>query len=107
MKTKTNEEKMKTKVVDAKERPVLVTTLHKGVFFGYAIETKGSTIDLKRARMCVYWTSDLRGVVGLAVIGPGSGCKISPSADMEIRDITAVMEVLEKAVVNWEKGLWS
>jgi len=32
-----------------KERAVLVTTAHRGVFFGYATKTDGETIDLKRA----------------------------------------------------------
>lgn len=36
------------------ERAVLVTTAHRGVFFGYAKDTTGPTINLSRARMCVY-----------------------------------------------------
>ncbi len=39
------------------ERPVLVTTEYRGVFFGYAADTKGDTIILKRARNCIYWPS--------------------------------------------------
>ena len=33
------------------ERPVIVTTEHRGVFFGYATDTSGDAIYLKRARM--------------------------------------------------------
>ena len=90
----------------AKERAVLVTTAHKGVFFGYATETGGTTIKLRAARLCVYWTSDLRGFMGLASAGPSSGCRIGPPADIELRDITAVVEVSDAATANWEKGQW-
>ena len=31
----------------AKSRPVLVTTVHRGVFFGYATDTSGDTIKLE------------------------------------------------------------
>lgn len=37
------------------ERAALVTTLHKGVFFGYATNTDGKTIKLRAARCCIYW----------------------------------------------------
>jgi hypothetical protein len=50
----------------ATERAVMVTTQHRGVFFGYATDTTGEAISLKRARMAVYWVADLRGVLGLA-----------------------------------------
>ncbi len=89
------------------ERPVLVTTAHKGVFFGYATETSGTTIKLSRARLCVYWTTDLRGFMGLASYGPSANCKIGPAADIELRDITSVTEVSKEAVAKWEKAPWA
>ena len=88
------------------ERPVLVTTAHRGVFFGYATKTDGETIILKRARLCVYWSSDLRGFMGLASAGPGSGCKIGPAADIELRAITAAVAVSPEAVKRWEAAPW-
>lgn len=91
----------------AKDRAVLVTTQHKGVFFGYATETGGSTIKLLRARMCVYWSSDLRGILGLASAGPNKNCKVGPACDMELRDITMVAECTPEAVVKWEASPWS
>ncbi len=89
-----------------KERPVVVTTAHRGVFFGYATETTGPTIQLKRSRLCVYWSPDLRGFMGLAAKGPSASCKIGPAADIELRDITAVLEVTPEAVAAWEKAPW-
>jgi len=89
------------------ERPVIVTTKHRGVFFGYARETSGETINLRAARLCVYWSADLRGFMGLASSGPNTSCKIGPAADIELRDITSVIEVSEAAVKNWEKAPWN
>jgi hypothetical protein len=89
------------------ERPVLVTTKHRGVFFGYTKGTGGETIKLRSARLCVYWTADLRGFMGLASHGPNEHCKIGPAADIELRDVTAVVEVSEAAAKNWEKAPWS
>jgi hypothetical protein len=90
-----------------KERAVLVTTSHRGVFFGYAAETSGETISLRAARLCVYWSADLRGFMGLASHGPNGNCKIGPAANIELRDITAVVEVSPAAAEKWEKAPWS
>ena len=90
----------------AKERAVIVTTAHRGVFFGYATKTDGETIDLKRARLCVYWTSDLRGFMGLAANGPSSSCRVGPAADITLRAITSVVVVSPEAVAKWESAPW-
>jgi hypothetical protein len=91
-----------------KDKALLVTTAHKGVFFGYGNPSDGATIELTKARMCVYWDSALRGVMGLAATGPNGNCKIGPAVDkITIRDVTMVAECSENAVTNWEKGLWS
>lgn len=90
-----------------KERAVLVTTAHRGVFFGYATDTEGTTIKLRAGRLCVYWTTDLRGFMGLASHGPSKGCKIGPAADIELRDITSVSEVSPAAIERWENAPWS
>jgi len=83
------------------ERPVIVTTAHRGVFFGYATDTDGETITLKRSRICLYWSADLRGFMGLASIGPNSSCKIGAVADIALRSITSVMEVTPEAEAKW------
>ena len=90
-----------------KERAVLVTTAHRGVFFGYAKETGGEVIKLRAARMCVYWSSDLRGFMGLASHEPNQNCKIGPAADIELRAITSVTEVSPAAAEKWEKAPWA
>ena len=89
------------------ERPVLVTTEFRGVFFGYATETSGETIHLKRARLCVYWGNDLRGFMGLAANGPSNSCRIGPPADIELRKVTSISEVSPEAEKKWLAGSWA
>ena len=92
---------------NGKEKAVLVTTSHKGVFFGYAKDTSGKTIKLRAARNCIYWPSDQKGFLGLASTGPVAGARIGPAADLELRDITAVVDCTAVAVKAWEKAPWS
>jgi len=82
-------------------RAVVVTTRYRGVFFGYADKTDGKTIKLKDARLCIYWTSDMGGFMGLASKGPSSTCKIGPPADIELRGITSVVECTPDAEQKW------
>jgi len=90
-----------------KERAVVVTTQHRGVFFGYAGDTGGAIIKLRAARNCISWTSDIRGFMGLAATGPSKSCKIGPAADIELRDITSVIACTDDAVKAWESAPWS
>ena len=90
-----------------KERYVMVTTEHRGVFAGFASDTSGEVIALRQARNCIYWSSSLKGFLGLASDGPDSSCKIGPTADIELRKITAVVEVTPEAQAKWEKAPWS
>jgi len=88
--------------------PVLVTTAHRGVFFGYAVgSTAGKTIKLKRARCCIYWPRENKGFLGLANTGPAKGARIGPPANIELRDITCVAECTPEAVAAWEAAPWS
>lgn len=95
--------------VSNSERAVLVTTTHRGVFFGYAAETSDlpKSISLRKARNCIYWPSENKGFIGLATSGPVSGAKIGPAADVQLFDITSVVECTEDAVAKWEKAPWS
>lgn len=84
-----------------KQRPVIICTEFKGVFFGYADDTSGDIVQLKNARMAIYWGTT-RGVMQLAETGPTPSSKISARADIEVRKITAVFEVKDDAVKAWE-----
>ena len=83
-------------------KAVVVTTAHRGVFYGRARETSGETIRLTGARLCIYWSADVRGFMGLAAGGPTSGCKIGPRATITLRNITSVLECSEAAEAAWE-----
>lgn len=89
------------------ERAVVVTTQHRGVFFGYASEVDGEIIKLRDARNCIYWSSDVKGFMGLAATGPNKSCKIGPAANISLRDITGVIECTPDAVTAWENAPWS
>lgn len=82
-------------------RPVLVTTAHRGVFFGYATETGGDSIKLHRARMGIHWGTT-RGLMELCETGPTSRSKISARAEIDLRNVTAVFEVTAAAAEAWE-----
>ena len=88
---------MKTKT----KRAVIVTTEYRGVFFGFSDDTTGDTIALSNARMAISWGTT-NGLFELAERGPNAKSKISAKADIEIRKITAVLEVTEAALAAWQ-----
>ena len=88
------------------ERAVVVTTAHRGVFFGYASDTDGDQIVLNRSRLCVYWSADVKGFMGLAANGPTKSCLIGPPATITLRNITAVLECTPEAAKAWESATW-
>ena len=96
----------KRKIGKAKELAVLVTTAHRGVFFGYAVDTGGATIALRAARCCLYWPASNKGFLGLAAYGPMSGARVGPAADIEVRDVTCVAACTAAAVVAGEAAPW-
>lgn len=103
--------KVPVKKVSAKQatvdRPVLVTTEHRGVFFGYSSYKSGSEILLKKIRNCLYWDSTVKGFIGLAVTGPTSSCRVGPAGESaNLTGVTGVFDCSPQAVENWEKSPW-
>jgi hypothetical protein len=97
----------KAKASNGKGIPLVVTTAHRGVFFGYGKPTTDSEIRLTEARMCVYWSAAMRGVLGLATVGPDKDCKIGFAVPvLTLRDVTSITEVSPEAVAKWEQGPW-
>jgi hypothetical protein len=93
----------------AKEKAVMVTTEFRGVFFGYMTDmAKDGSVVLKRAQNCVYWSSDVKGFMGLAATGPTENCKVGPAVpSITLNKITAVVEVEPKAEEAWLKSPWN
>ena len=89
------------------ELAVVVTTSHRGVFFGYSNDVTGDKIDLRAARNCLSWSSDVKGFMGLAATGPSKNCRVGPAADIQVRDITSVMKCSPEATAAWEGAPWS
>jgi hypothetical protein len=87
-----------------KNKPVLVTTEFRGVFFGYVKDEKKlpDEITLTDVRNCIYWSSDVGGFLGLASNGPTSGCKIGAKVpELRLFKITSVTPVSEEAAKKW------
>lgn len=88
------------------DRLVLVCTRYKGVFVGWATpdaKVTDPSIRLRGARMAMYWGTT-RGVMELAHTGPTPQSKISAPADIEISDLTAIMDVTPEARAAWERA---
>jgi hypothetical protein len=90
-----------------KERAVLVTTQHRGVFFGYTSDADDApVVHLRAGRNVVYWPTSNRGFMGLASMGPQSGARVGPAADIAVRDITSMALVTDEAVKLFEAAPW-
>lgn len=97
---------MAKRATTSKERAVVVTTAHRGVFFGYAKDTSGAIVRLRAARCCLYWPVENKGFIGLASMGPVKGSRVGPAADIELRDITSVIACTPDAAKAWEVAPW-
>lgn len=90
-------------------RPVLVTTAHRGVFFGYLVgDAAKEKVVINRARNVTYWDTATKSFLGLAASGPTKACKVSAAAGAEstLFDITGVFVCTEDAVKAFEEGPW-
>ena len=89
-------------------KPVLVTTEFRGVFFGYVngkADKLPAKVMLKKARNCIYWSSDCGGFLGLASDGPTKECRIGKQVpELTLYKITSISPVTDKAVEAWEKA---
>lgn len=85
------------------KRAVIVTTTFRGIFFGYV---EGPTlgkdpIQLKGARMAIYWGTT-QGFMQLANTGPTPKSRISARADVEVRNVTSILDCTPEAIEAWE-----
>jgi hypothetical protein len=91
------------------QQPVMVTTEFRGVFFGYMDEPPANgSVTIKQARNCVYWSSEVKGFMGLAANGPTKNCKVGPAVpSITLNKVTAVVEVSPSAAEKWESSPWN
>ena len=90
---------------------VLITTdsTKRGVFMGFIdpADADKETLTAEEVRMAVYWSTDVRGVVGLASKGPTKSCKISGAAKRAVlKGVTATLEISDEALKAWRKEPW-
>lgn len=100
------EDQMKNKVA------VLITTdtTKRGVFMGFIDpgDADKETLEAEEVRMAVYWSADVRGVIGLAATGPTKNCKITAAAKRAVlKGVTATLEISEEALKAWRKEPWA
>lgn len=87
--------------------PVLVTTAHRGVFFGWLdpAESNARSIWLDKCRNCIFWAASVGGFLGLAKTGPDDQCRIGAEAPrVLLHDITSVSMVTDAAAEAWAKA---
>lgn len=86
-------------------RSILVTTAHRGVFFGEVpddYDLTQTTMRLENARCAIYWATT-KGVAELAAQGPNENSRIGSVATIAaLHDITAVWECTPEAVEKWK-----
>jgi len=90
-----------------KKRMVVVTTNkdRRGVFFGEleAYDEKAETVSLNNAQMAIYWSSETKGVLGLASIGPQVGSRITPIVPkISLNGVTSVIDCTPEAQKQWK-----
>lgn len=81
---------------------VLVTTKHRGVFFGTLDAREGDLVTLENAR-CAIRFGTTEGFLELAKTGPTVSSKIGATAPkIELYDVTSITEVTPEAATAWE-----
>ena len=85
-------------------RYVIICTEYKGVFAGFATDTSGDVVTLEEARCAIYWATT-KGIFELAADGPNKQSKIGAVAPrIELRKITAVIDVTPAAQQKWQEA---
>lgn len=96
---------------EKKPRAVLVTTAHRGVFFGFTTDDpktalKSKIIEISQCRMIVHWSRDVRGVLGLAASGPTLGCRITKPCDAFLENVTGIFVCTPESITNFGRSPW-
>jgi len=87
------------------DKPVLITTSHRGVFYGRLSDDQDEnsrTLVLVNCRNVIYWAGS-NGFLGLAADGPEHESRIGSTAPrVRIHDITSVSDCSQAAADKFE-----
>lgn len=87
--------------------PVIITTQHRGVFFGYVEENadlEARALSIRHAKMAIRWNTT-KGIGELALSGPNDGSIIGAEADIAaLHDVTCVWYVTQEAAKKWDEA---
>ncbi len=87
-------------------KAVLVTTVHRGVFFGEledGQDENAKTLVLINCRNAIYW-SGKKGFLGLAADGPEKNSRIGSEAPrVLLHDVTSVSDVTDAGAEAWRE----
>lgn len=91
------------------DKYVVVTTKHRGVFFGkLSVSDGGESVTLTEARNCLRWGAETKGFLGLAAVGPIGNSRVGPAVPkLRLYGVTSITECTEVARAAWELGSWS
>lgn len=89
-----------------KKKKQIICTKDRAVFYGELVKNTTKSAIIKNVKMCLYWSSDVGGVLGLAKTGVTAGCRISKEIPkIEIfTGINAVMDMTPEAIKSWENA---
>ena len=103
----TSESDTKEEAMKEKGRAVLVTTSHRGVFFGWLNNGQDETnrsLALTDCRNVIHWTGK-RGFLGLASHGPEDDSQLGSTASRvllhDIVSVTDCSDAATKALEGW------
>ena len=89
-------------------KPVIITTRHRGVFFGHVPEDQdmfAENITVEDSLMVICWGTK-KGLAQLAHTGPTPDSRLSaPVAKWHIRDITSVLDVSADAAQGFKDAV--
>lgn len=89
-------------------RHVLVTTINRLVMMGILEAQEGTSVTLTEARNCLYWSNQVRGVFGLAAVGPDVNCRVGRAVPrISLTDVTSITDCTPEAVAAWEAEPWN
>ena len=90
------------------EQHVLVTTTHRGVFFGVLKEQDGEVVTLTDAQNCITWSTATKGFLGLASKGPQPESRIGPVVPkITLYGVTSITDCTDEATKVWKTQPWS